>query len=220
MDLVSNVLFQSTQIPFLVELLLFFVASIPFVIVQQKRNPAYNIPQGLVRLLAVCILLVGGTKTGLSAVFGHGLPIWMGITTLSISVIVFRMSTWKFRFRVFAALCGATLLYVGAQFTFTSITHTQTYPVRWETKSPPGGRSSLDTPDYVVFTFKDHPDYFDYIYSDRLSTHLMISRKPEVDLLVKLRYHWGLFAGMSRASCSGPSMPRRPRRWAARVPCG
>ncbi len=203
MDLVSNFLYLSTQIPFLVELLLFFVTSVPFVIVQQRRNPAYDLPQGLVRLLAACILLVGGIKTGLSAVVGHGLPIWMGIATVTISAVVFRMSTWKIRFRVFAALCGATLLYVGALATFTSVTHTQTYPVRWEMKSPPGGRSGLDTPDYVVFTFKDHPDYFDYIYSDRLSTHLMISRKPEVDLLVKLRYHWGLFAGHSILAVDG-----------------
>ena len=82
MDLVSNFLYLSTQIPFLVELLLFFVTSVPFVIVQQKRNPAYHLSQGLVRLLAVCIFLVGGIKTGLSGVFGHGLPIWMGTDKL------------------------------------------------------------------------------------------------------------------------------------------
>lgn len=203
MDFVSTLLSLFTQIPFLAELLLFFITSVPFVIVKQKRDPAYNLPQGLVRLLAVCILLVGGLKIGLSQVYGQGLPLWMGITAVVISAVVFRMSVWNFRFRVFAALCGATMLYVGALATFSAVSHTQTYSVNWEMTSPPGGQLSLDSPDYVVFTFRDHPDYFDYIYSDRLSTHLMIGRKPKIDLLVQLRYHWGLFAGHSILAVDG-----------------
>ncbi len=178
--------------------------SIPWIILKDKSRKKESDPQqGLVRLLCYTILIVGGLKIGLSIIFGKGFPVLMLITYLICAVIVFWLSFLKFRFLVFVALCVSAGIYVIALNLFTNISMTQTYNAKWKIQKPEQMGMHSDAADYIQFNYKESPEYFDFIYSDQISTMLMIGKKEEVSIEVNLIYQWGLLVDHTIRSVEG-----------------
>ncbi len=193
-----------TTVPFLAELILFMALSIPWIILKDKSNNKGSDPQqGLVRLLSYSIFIIGGLKIGLSTMYGKGFPVLMLITYLVCAVFVFLLSRFKFRFLVFVALCVSAGIYVIALNLFTNISITKTYQAEWKIQRPEQMGMDADAADYIQFNYKETPEYFDFIYSDQISTMLMIGKKEDVSLDVKLLYQWGLLVDHTIQSVEG-----------------
>jgi len=205
LDFLNYILNVFASIPFLAELVLFMILSVPWIMLQENSNKPVNREpsQGLVRLLAGVVLLVGLVKVSLSAGLGKGFPVWMMITYLVEAGILFGMSLITIRLQVFVSLCVGAAIFFGAQFLFTGVRLTATHQAHWEIKRPDTVGKMTDAPDRIDFTYDEAPNFVDYIYSDQISTFLMIEKKPQAELEVRLMYQWGLLVGHSIEKVNG-----------------